>query len=119
MMEFQKRANEKEQTNSKLKVLFKAVKSVISNPLVYMVILGLIFNFVLYSTKDSTGYERNHWFLSPFLSVIGSSFGATALFYLGLNLVGRTKDIGGFTLVVPFLLVFCKRYGLFVLYLSI
>ena len=113
MLEFQKSANEREKTNSNLNILWKAVKGVITNPLVFMVILGLVFHFVLNYTKEYTGFDRNHWFLSPFLSVIGSSFGATALFYLGLTLVGRTKEFDGFALLVPFLLVFCKRFGAF------
>ena len=113
MLEFQKSANEQDKTKSNLAIVWKAVKGVITNPLVFMVILGLIFHFVLNYTKEYTGFDRNHWFLSPFLSVIGSSFGSTALFYLGLTLVGRTKEFDGFALLVPFLLVFCKRFTIF------
>ena len=107
MLEFQKSANQKENAESKLKILLKALKSVISNPLVFMVILGLIVN----AAFSYIGVNKKHWFLSPLLTVVGNSFGSTALFFLGLSLVGCTTDIGGFTLVIPFLLVFCKRFG--------
>lgn len=110
LLEFRKSSYDKNPSNSKLRIVWKAVKGVLTNPLVFMVILGLIFNFILNGTKEYTGFNSHHWFLSPFLSVIGNSFGSTALFYLGLNLVGSIKDFGGFTLVVPFLLVFCKRF---------
>ena len=109
LLEFQKSTNESN-ANGKLKIVWKASKRVITNPLVFMVVLGLVFNFALNGTKQYTGFNSSHWFLSPFLSVIGNSFGSTALFYLGLNLVGSMKDYSGFTLVVPFLLVSCKRF---------
>ena len=109
MLEFHKNAKEKGSKPSKLKIMCTAVKGVISNPLVFMVIMGIVFNFVLNGTKSLTGFDRHHWFLSPFLSVVGNSFGATSLFYLGFNLVGNMKSLNGFTIIVPFLLVFCKR----------
>eukprot|EP00795_Rhopilema_esculentum_P008886 gene8886-16511_t len=108
MLEFHKNAKEKGSKPRKLKIIWTAVKGVISNPLVFMVIMGIVFNFVLNGTKSFTGFDRQHWFLSPFLSVVGNSFGATSLFYLGLNLVGNMKSLNGFTIIVPFLLVFCK-----------
>ena len=102
MLEFHK-STFGDKSQGRLKIIWKAVKGVITNPLVFMVILGLIFNFIFHGRKQ---YIE---FCYPFLNVIGNSFGSTALFYLGLNLVGSTKDYGGLTLVVPFLLVFCKR----------
>ena len=106
MLEFHKSSKDKSIQISKRRIIWKAIKGVITNPLVFMVALGLIGNVVVTAINFDV---KQKWFLKPFLDVVGNSFGACALFYLGLNLVGNMKKHTGAILVVPFLLVICKR----------
>ncbi len=106
LLELNKNSSDKENNTGKYKLLLKTLKGIITNPLVFMVIIGVIMNQIFTACK----VDKTNWFLTAFLRVLAESFGATALFYLGFSLVGNMKNYRGFDLVVPFLLVACKRY---------
>ncbi len=105
MLELDKNSKNKDKQIGKCKLILKTIKSVITNPIVFMVVFGLIANQIFTACE----FNKRSWFLTPFLKVLAESFGATALFYLGISLVGNMKKYRGFDLIVPFLLVACKR----------
>lgn len=45
-----------------------------------------------------------------FVQVLGSAFSASALFLLGLRMVGKVHKLRGATLVVPGILIIVKLY---------
>ncbi|VUZ43171.1 unnamed protein product [Hymenolepis diminuta] len=65
--------------------IFKVARFVASNPLFFMTVLGVIFNFILKHKLPDM--------LHGFFSDLGASFNATALFYLGFSMVGKVKRI--------------------------
>ncbi|XP_052804651.1 integral membrane protein GPR155-like [Mya arenaria] len=75
-------------------------KNVLSNPIVFMVIIGIAGNFVFKQKIPNV--------LDDILLVLGNAFSASALFYLGLNLVGKVSGQLGLGLVVPLLLIMAK-----------
>ena len=101
-MELQKsrECENKDERKGTKRILFDTIKGILLNPLVYMVIFGLLGNLVF------TQHMRS--ILKELLDTLSSSYGATALFFLGLSLVGNMKKYTGFALVVPFSLVLCK-----------
>lgn len=103
-MEYQKaidlQANEDKKV-SYSKIVKTTVKGVITNPLVFMIVFGIAFNFVF----------KQH--LPPILEglfvSLGSAFGATALFFLGWKLGCQQNRLSGFGYTLPIVLVFLKR----------
>jgi len=86
--------------NSKLQVVGAVAKSIILNPIVLMTALGIVGNLVF-----------NHKLpvaLSGILKVLGSAFSATALFLLGVRMVGKVHKLQGAALVVPGILIAVK-----------
>nr|VZH93053.1 unnamed protein product [Spirometra erinaceieuropaei] len=85
----------------------KVIRFVVSNPLFFMTLIGVIFNLIF--------HHRLPIYVEGFFKTLGDSFGATALFYLGFSMVGRLKTISrhgvhilvlillGKTLVLPFI----------------
>ncbi|VDO47388.1 unnamed protein product [Schistosoma margrebowiei] len=63
----------------------KVVFNVLKNPLIFMTLIGIIFNLIL----------KHHLpvYIDGLLSVIADSFGATALFSLGYGMVGKMSTI--------------------------
>lgn len=76
------------------------LKGVLLNPLVFMVFAGLAGHFVF------------HGHLPPIikntLSTLASAFAGTALFFLGLTMVGKISKQKGMELLVPALLIIAK-----------
>ena len=70
------------------------------NPVFTSVLLGTIFNFVFAQKLPS--------FLDNVLTTLANSFSATALFLLGINMVGKVKQQKGLMLVTPALLIAAK-----------
>uniref|UniRef100_A0A1I8GJH8 DEP domain-containing protein n=1 Tax=Macrostomum lignano TaxID=282301 RepID=A0A1I8GJH8_9PLAT len=68
-----------------LDVLGDIAKGVLLNPLVFMSALGVIFNFIC--------SRRLPEIVDSVLSIFGNAFSATALFYLGVNMVGKTAQL--------------------------
>ena len=82
------------------KMMLRVFVGVLINPIVFMTLLGLIFNLSIRS--DVT------W-LADSLQSLKASYGATALFLLGLTMVDRIKATFSFNnLLLPSMLIFAK-----------
>ncbi|XP_021378786.1 integral membrane protein GPR155-like, partial [Mizuhopecten yessoensis] len=81
-------------------VVMHVIKGVISNPIVFMTIIGIIGNFVFKHELPAV--------LDGLLTTLGDAFSATALFYLGLSLVGKVSGSVGIGLLLPLLLIAAK-----------
>ncbi|XP_031562631.1 integral membrane protein GPR155-like [Actinia tenebrosa] len=81
-------------------VAIATIKGVILNPIVFMTFIGIIANFIL--------RQKVPVIINGFLDVLSSSFFASALFFLGLKMVGNMKKKMGYGLIVPLLLIFTK-----------
>ncbi|XP_045108828.1 integral membrane protein GPR155-like isoform X1 [Portunus trituberculatus] len=75
-------------------------KDVFLNPIVLMTTLGIVGNFLFTHTLPTI--------LEGILKVLGQSFSATALFLLGLRMVGKVQTLKGSGLVVPGILIATK-----------
>ncbi|XP_061186122.1 lysosomal cholesterol signaling protein-like isoform X2 [Saccostrea echinata] len=83
-----------------LSIGLHVIKGVITNPIVFMTFIGIIGNFV---------FQRNlPDFLSDILDVFGNAYAASALFYLGLGMVGKVTGQISLAMVVPLLLIGAK-----------
>lgn len=88
----------------KLKLIGQVAKGIILNPIILMTLLGIIGNLIF----------KHHipTYLGGILQVLGSAFSATALFLLGLRMVGKIHTLRGATLVVPGILILVKLLAL-------
>ncbi|KAK5638085.1 hypothetical protein RI129_012380 [Pyrocoelia pectoralis] len=76
------------------------MKSIFTNPIVAMTILGILGNLI---------FKHNvPLFIAQILDALGSAFSASALFLLGLRMVGKVHKLRGPTLVVPGILIIVK-----------
>ncbi|XP_033763024.1 LOW QUALITY PROTEIN: integral membrane protein GPR155-like [Pecten maximus] len=75
-------------------------KGVISNPIVFMTVIGIIGNFIFKHNLPAV--------LEGILTSLGNAFSAAALFYLGLSLVGKVSGTIGIGLLLPLLLIAAK-----------
>ncbi|XP_078481964.1 lysosomal cholesterol signaling protein [Ciona intestinalis] len=89
-----------ETANRGWKLAFKIFKGVLFNPIVLMVFLGLAFHFIFSGKLPSL--------LKQILTTLANSFSATALFYLGLSMVGKLSKQKGVSLLVPCVLIVAK-----------
>ncbi|PAA76941.1 hypothetical protein BOX15_Mlig000212g9, partial [Macrostomum lignano] len=80
-----------------LDVLGDIAKGVLLNPLVFMSALGVIFNFIC--------SRRLPEIVDSVLSIFGNAFSATALFYLGVNMVGKTAQLRSGSLLFGLMLI--------------
>lgn len=76
------------------------IKGVFVNPIVFMTLIGIVGNFVL--------HRHIPLVISEILDVLGNAFSGSALFYLGLSLVGKVSGQMGPQLIVPVLLIAAK-----------
>ena len=88
--------------NNYLKILIKVLKQIIKNPIIFMTFLGILWNLLF--------GPRMPPLLQPFFEVLSNSFSATALFLLGLNLLGKFKTFtaSSHILLVSLVLVMTK-----------
>ncbi|XP_072253132.1 lysosomal cholesterol signaling protein [Leuresthes tenuis] len=98
--EIQKWKNEGNRQQSKLLIVGIVVLQVLKNPIVFMVVIGIIAHFVLHQTIPA--------FMAEFLDGLASSFGGAALFYLGLSMVGQLRKLTRSTVVTLILLITAK-----------
>nr|XP_018668693.1 integral membrane protein GPR155 isoform X2 [Ciona intestinalis] len=82
------------------KLAFKIFKGVLFNPIVLMVFLGLAFHFICGGKLP--------YLPKQILTTLANSFSATALFYLGLSMVGKLSKQKGVNLLVPCVLIVAK-----------
>ncbi|KAK3108918.1 hypothetical protein FSP39_018620 [Pinctada imbricata] len=85
-----------------LKLLLHVIKGVVTNPIVFMTMIGLVGNFIF--------SQKIPHILSDILSVFGNAFNAAALFYLGLSMVGKIKRQVDKRMIVPLLLIAVKAF---------
>ncbi|XP_056607540.1 integral membrane protein GPR155 isoform X1 [Triplophysa dalaica] len=70
---------------SKLRVMCTVTLQILKNPIVFMVIVGILFHFLFGG--------RVPVLLAEFVDGLANSFGGAALFYLGLNMVGQMRRL--------------------------
>ncbi|XP_063232647.1 lysosomal cholesterol signaling protein isoform X2 [Bacillus rossius redtenbacheri] len=106
LMEIGKHYNLQEQNVKvkKLRLIATVAKSIIKNPVVFMTILGMLGNLIF-------SHNLPLW-IHSILQVFGSAFAATALFLLGLRMVGKWHSMQGTHLLVPCILVVVKLVAL-------
>ncbi len=85
---------------SKLSLLKTTLWCVISNPIVFMTVIGVAANFVLNQTLPSL--------IEPILTTLANSFSALALFFLGFTMIDKIKNLKFSTIVIILVLVFSK-----------
>lgn len=102
LMEVHKhRSVQDDSKESKLRTaVMHVVKGVILNPIVFMTTIGVFGNFIFSGSVPEI--------LSDILIVLGDAYNASALFYLGLSMVGKVRSQLGMGLVVPVLLITAK-----------
>ncbi|NXH47775.1 GP155 protein, partial [Dicaeum eximium] len=98
--EIQKWRNNRTVSQSKIKIVGLALLRVLQNPIVFMVFIGIASNFIL--------GQKIPDYLENFLDGLGSSFSGSALFYLGLTMVGQTKKLTKGMFVALILLITAK-----------
>ncbi|KAK7110797.1 lysosomal cholesterol signaling protein-like isoform X2 [Littorina saxatilis] len=82
------------------KAFLQVSKGVLLNPIIFMTAIGVAGNFIFHQSVPAI--------LDSILTVLGNAFSASALFYLGLSMVGKVKSQMGLGLMVPVLLIFAK-----------
>nr|XP_033802087.1 integral membrane protein GPR155 isoform X1 [Geotrypetes seraphini]XP_033802088.1 integral membrane protein GPR155 isoform X1 [Geotrypetes seraphini]XP_033802089.1 integral membrane protein GPR155 isoform X1 [Geotrypetes seraphini] len=85
---------------NKTKILGLGLLRVLQNPVVFMVFIGIAANYIL--GQKIPAYMEN------FLDGLGSSFAGSALFYLGLTMVGQTSKLQKSSFVALILLITAK-----------
>ncbi|XP_043931493.1 integral membrane protein GPR155 isoform X2 [Protopterus annectens] len=98
--EIQKWKQNRNPQQNKLIIVGLVLLRVLKNPIVAMVIIGIASNFVL--------HQKIPAFMEEFLDGLSNSFGGAALFYLGLSMVGKIKNLGKSTFVALILLITAK-----------
>uniref|UniRef100_A0A672S9Q8 G protein-coupled receptor 155 n=1 Tax=Sinocyclocheilus grahami TaxID=75366 RepID=A0A672S9Q8_SINGR len=98
--EVQRRRTGEPQQQSKLQVLGLVLLQVVKNPIVFMVVIGIISHFLL--------GQKIPPFMEEFVDGLANSFGGAALFYLGLTIVGQLKKLTRSTVVALILLITAK-----------
>ncbi|KAH0952724.1 hypothetical protein HN011_009227 [Eciton burchellii] len=98
LLEIGKRRME-EQTDCR-QMAYSVAKGVLLNPILFMTVLGIIGNFIF-----SHSVPR---LLASILDVLGNAFSASALFLLGLMMVGKVHKLKGTALVIPGILISVK-----------
>ncbi|CAB1346596.1 unnamed protein product [Coregonus sp. 'balchen'] len=98
--EIQKWRDQRDQQQSKLQIVGVVIFQVLKNPIVFMVVIGIIFHFIL--------DQKIPAFMEQFVDGLANSFGGAALFYLGLSMVGQLGKLTGSTVVALILLITAK-----------
>ncbi|XP_065787853.1 lysosomal cholesterol signaling protein isoform X2 [Muntiacus reevesi] len=98
--EIQKWKDTQNASQNKVKILGLGLLRVLQNPIVFMVFIGIAFNFIL--DQKVPEYMEN------FLDGLANSFSGSALFYLGLTMVGKIKKLKKSAFVVLILLITAK-----------
>ncbi|KAK2850003.1 hypothetical protein Q7C36_008786 [Tachysurus vachellii] len=98
--EVQKWKRDQRQQQSKLHVVGVVFIHVLKNPIVFMVIIGIVAHFAIGPKIPD--------FMQEFVDGLANSFGGAALFYLGLTMVGQLKKLTRSTVVALILLITAK-----------
>lgn len=89
-----------ENHNNYKNMIYSIVKGIALNPVLFMTILGIVGNLIF--------SHRVPYALATVLHVFGSAFSASALFLLGLMMVGKVHKLKGSALVIPGILISVK-----------
>ncbi|XP_024588617.1 integral membrane protein GPR155 isoform X1 [Neophocaena asiaeorientalis asiaeorientalis] len=87
-------------SQNKVKIVGLGLLHVLQNPIVFMVFIGIAFNFIL--------DQKVPVYMENFLDGLANSFSGSALFYLGLTMVGKIKKLKKSAFVVLILLITAK-----------
>ncbi|KAM7105444.1 lysosomal cholesterol signaling protein isoform 1-T2 [Molossus nigricans] len=98
--EIQKWKDSQNASQNKVKIVGLGLLRVLQNPIVFMVFIGIAFNFIL--------HQKVPEYMENFLDGLGNSFSGSALFYLGLTMVGKIKKLKKSAFVVLTLLITAK-----------
>lgn len=98
--EIQKWRDQRDRQQSKLQIVGVVILQVLKNPMVFMVVIGIIFHFIL--------AQKIPAFMEQFVDGLANSFGGAALFYLGLSMVGQLGKLTRSTVVALILLITAK-----------
>uniref|UniRef100_A0A6V7LQ70 DEP domain-containing protein n=1 Tax=Bracon brevicornis TaxID=1563983 RepID=A0A6V7LQ70_9HYME len=97
-------AERSSQPQSRMSMMISVFKGIALNPILFMTVLGIIGNFVFSHSIPVI--------LSVILDVFGNAFSASALFLLGLMMVGKVHTLKGAALVIPGILILIKLLAL-------
>lgn len=92
--------NRRKILKGKALVVFKMIESIFFNPILLMTLLGVIGGQIFPNGLPV--------YLSSVLRSLGNSFSATALFLLGLRMVGKASALQGPGLILPGILILVK-----------
>ncbi|XP_045555477.1 integral membrane protein GPR155 isoform X2 [Salmo salar] len=98
--EVQKWKDHPERQQGKLQIIRVVLLQVLKNPIVFMVVVGIVSHFVL--------GQRIPAVMEEFVDGLANSFGGAALFYLGLSMVGQVGKLTRSTGVALILLITAK-----------
>ncbi|XP_019409214.1 PREDICTED: integral membrane protein GPR155 isoform X1 [Crocodylus porosus] len=98
--EIQKWRENRSTSHNKIKIVGLALLRVLQNPIVFMVFIGIASNFIL--------GQKIPEYLENFLDGLASSFSGSALFYLGLTMVGQIKKLTKGMFIALILLITAK-----------
>ncbi|GJQ85405.1 hypothetical protein Trydic_g10179 [Trypoxylus dichotomus] len=87
-------------SQKRCKLIISVAKGIFLNPIIFMTLLGIIGNLIF---KHEVPV-----YLSEILNALGSAFSASALFLLGLRMVGKVHTLRGATLIIPGILIIVK-----------
>jgi len=89
------------QPRSKWLLAVKVFLSIAKNPIIFMTVFGIVGNLLFHGSMPAI--------LHSFLSTLGSAFSASALFLLGLRMVGQTSESSRKpSIITPLVLVVVK-----------
>ncbi|KAL0101575.1 hypothetical protein PUN28_019012 [Cardiocondyla obscurior] len=89
-----------EEHTSYRNMVYSIVKGIMFNPVLFMTVLGIVGNFIFSHSVPNL--------LAAILEVLGNAFSASALFLLGLMMVGKIHKLKGPALVIPGILISVK-----------
>uniref|UniRef100_A0A8C7MW63 G protein-coupled receptor 155 n=1 Tax=Oncorhynchus kisutch TaxID=8019 RepID=A0A8C7MW63_ONCKI len=98
--EVQKWKDHPERQQGKLQIVRVVLLQVLKNPIVFMVVVGIVSHFAL--------GQRIPAVMEEFVDGLANSFGGAALFYLGLSMVGQVAKLTRSTGVALILLITAK-----------
>ncbi|XP_055764474.1 integral membrane protein GPR155-like isoform X2 [Salvelinus fontinalis] len=98
--EVQKWKDHPERQQGKLQIIRVVLLQVLKNPIVFMVVVGIVSHFAL--------GQRIPAVMEEFVDGLANSFGGAALFYLGLSMVGQVGKLTRSTGVALILLITAK-----------
>ena len=90
-------------TQSRGKIASKVVSGILRNPLITMTVLGIVGNLLFHGSMPSIIHD--------FMVTLGSAFSSSALFLLGLRMVGQgagERKEPKVSLLIPFILITMK-----------